>query len=116
MNNPPLTHSVKSPSPEGTKVFQLLQEYLQPSITTPPAAVADEINNIATALQTEKSDIEQFLWETWKTFIGLAKQVPHDHPSVDRLVAVVGALTELAPTTIQIWGVCGHLRPRSSVY
>ncbi|KAK2746226.1 hypothetical protein FQN57_003348 [Myotisia sp. PD_48] len=54
--------------------------------------------------EEEGEDIESFLLEAWDTFIELARQIPSDHGSQDRLVDLLKVLTELRPTKVQIWG------------
>ncbi|KAF9888622.1 hypothetical protein FE257_008554 [Aspergillus nanangensis] len=99
------SQTVKSLSDEGLKASNLLDTYCQPSNNTTPASVAEEINRLAQGiLHSAEPDIEEFLWEVWKVFITIAKQIPSDHESQERLVGVIAALTELCPTTIQIWG------------
>ncbi|GES64670.1 hypothetical protein ATEIFO6365_0009015900 [Aspergillus terreus] len=88
-----LSNNLKSPSNNGARLFESLAAYLQPSSTTPAATIADEINQSALSqLGSAEPDIEPFLWEIWKLFITIARQIPPDHPSQDRLVDVVQAL------------------------
>lgn len=92
--------------------FETLVEYLQPSSTTSPTAAAQSIDNLTPMKRTfigtsfgNKEEPEGHMWEIWGLFIAISKQVPHDHPSMDRLVALVYALAELPPTTVKIWTV-----------
>lgn len=92
--------------------FETLVEYLQPSSTTSPTAAAQSIDNLTPMKRTfigtsfgKKEEPEGHMWEIWGLFIAISKQVPHDHPSMDRLVALVYALAELPPTTVKIWTV-----------
>ncbi|KAG2420008.1 hypothetical protein HFD88_004805 [Aspergillus terreus] len=90
-----LSNNLKSPSSNGARLFESLAAYLQPSTTTPAATIADEINQSALSqLRSAEPDIEPFLWEIWKLFIAIARQIPPDHPSQDRLVDVVQALED----------------------
>lgn len=94
------------------KLFDILNEYLQPSSTTTPTVAAQGIDALTPMKRPDLADgkrkqsPESFLWEIWETFIAIAKQIPHDHPSQDRLVEVVKALSELPPKTVEIWTVC----------
>ncbi|RHZ63634.1 DUF3632 domain-containing protein [Aspergillus thermomutatus] len=88
------------------RIFDILNDYLQPSSTIPPSEAAQALDALTpkASAQEEDSDLESFLWSIWGTVIDIAKQVPHDHPSQDRLVDLIHALTELPPTTVSIWG------------
>lgn len=92
------------------KVFDILNDYLQPSNSTAPVDAARGIDNL-TPMKRDLGDgeakegAEAFLWEIWEIFITIARQIPHDHPSQDRLVALIQALTTLPPTTVRIWQV-----------
>jgi hypothetical protein len=102
-----LESRAESDSPE-QHIFNILNDYLQPSSTTPPRETAQAINALtpkAGSTPEESPDLEDFLWYTWGTIIKVAKQIPHNHPSQDRLVDLIHALTELPPTTVSIWGV-----------
>ncbi|RLL96285.1 hypothetical protein CFD26_106374 [Aspergillus turcosus] len=90
------------PNSTEQRIFDILNDYLQPSSTTPPSEAARAIHAL-TPTQEENSDLEDFLWSTWGTIIQIAKQIPHDHPSQDRLVDLIHALAELPPTTVSIW-------------
>lgn len=105
-----LSNNLKSPSNNGARLFESLAAYLQPSNTTPAATIADEINQSALSqLRSAEPDIEPFLWEIWKLFIAIARQIPPDHPSQDRLVDVVQALVDIPPTTIRLWEASEHV-------
>lgn len=93
------------------KLFDILNEYLQPSSTTTPAVAAQGIDALTPMKRPDPGDgkkkesPESFLWEIWGMFIEIAKQIPHEHPSQDRLVKVIIALRELPPTSLEIWTV-----------
>ncbi|GAQ09484.1 hypothetical protein ALT_6805 [Aspergillus lentulus] len=98
-------------SPEH-RIFNILNDYLQPSSTTPPREAAQAIHALTPktgSTPEENSELEDFLWYTWGTIIKVAKQIPHNHPSQDRLVDLIHALTELPPTTVSIWGSENYL-------
>jgi hypothetical protein len=89
-------------------IFNILNDYLQPSSTTAPSEAAQAIHALtpkAGSTQEENNDLENFLWSTWGAIIKIAKQIPHNHPSQDRPVDLIHALTELPPTTVSIWSV-----------
>ena len=93
------------------ELFDILNECLQPSSTTTPTAAAQGIDALTPMKRPDpgggkkKESLESFLWEIWGMFIEIAKQIPHDHPSQDRLVKVIIALRELPPTSVEIWTV-----------
>lgn len=105
--------SLQDPNPWRVeqKAFDILNEYLQPASTTPPEAAAQGIDSLAPMKRARPDEVqdkespESFLSEIWSLFIAVAKQVPHDHPSQDRLVNLVKALCAMPPTEVQIWGV-----------
>lgn len=92
------------------KTFDLLNEYLQPDSAI-SASTAARIMDALTPAKREAAGAknvehpESFLFETWETFIEIAKQIPHDHPSQDRLIQLLAELTKLSPTEVEIWGV-----------
>lgn len=105
--------SLQDPNPWRVeqKAFDILNEYLQPASTTRPEAAAQGIDGLAPMKRAgpdegqDKESPESFLSEIWGLFIAVAKQIPHDHPSQDRLVNLVKVLCAIPPTEVQIWGV-----------
>ncbi|THC99815.1 hypothetical protein EYZ11_000745 [Aspergillus tanneri] len=93
---------LKCKSNTANDVFNILGDFVQPTSSTTPAAIAESIDRLKPSLPG--NDLESFLWETWVVFITVAEQIPHDHCSQDRLVEVIDALTQLPSTTVQIWG------------
>ncbi|KAF3479836.1 uncharacterized protein GIQ15_06812 [Arthroderma uncinatum] len=114
--------SLRLPSLEGgdpwivhQKLFDILNEYLQPTSSTISSAAAKEIDSLTPKKRQglgssddakPKEDYESFLMETWGTFIEIARQIPSEHASQDRLVELVKALSELPATNAEIWGLC----------
>ena len=91
-------------------LFEVLNGYLQPGSCTAPSAAAKEIDDLTPDKRQSdggkpKEDHESFLLEIWESIIEIAKQIPSDHASQDRLVELIKALTELPATEIEIWGV-----------
>ncbi|KAM5444714.1 hypothetical protein MferCBS31731_000169 [Microsporum ferrugineum] len=95
------------------KLFDILSEYLQPASSTAPSAAAKEIDSLtpkkrqgldASDDAKPKEDYESFLLEIWNSLIEVARQIPSDHASQDRLVELVKALRELPSTNAEIWG------------
>lgn len=92
--------------------FDTLVQYLQPSSSISPTAAAQSIDSLTPMKRTftgtsfgTKEEPESHMWEIWGLLIAVSKQVPHEHPSMERLVALVYALAELPPTTVKIWTV-----------
>jgi hypothetical protein len=81
------------------KVFSILDAYLQPSsaISTPTAA--EEIDKLFPPASVDYTA----LLHLWDLVIMVVEQIPWQHPSQDRLVALIKALRDLPdPTTIAI--------------
>lgn len=102
-------HGTDNPRNPELELFIILQDYLESVDVKSAAAVAQNINDLIPTRRTGHShldysdDVEKFLWCTWSIFIHVAKQVSHNHPSQDRLVELIRALTCLAPTMVEIW-------------
>ncbi|KAK6812549.1 hypothetical protein RU639_011692 [Aspergillus parasiticus] len=101
-----LSSRIESPSEQEKKIFAILDEYAQPSCSTTASATAQSIHEFAAPLlsDSQADGLENLLWQFWNIVINVAKQIPCDSPSQERLVELVKALTEIPPTTIQIWG------------
>lgn len=95
------------------KTFNILEEYLQPHSKTSPKKAACSIDNLTPMKRPDQEDgkemehPESFMWETWGTFEKIAKQIPSNHPSMERLAQLVKSLSLLPPTTVTIWTVSG---------
>lgn len=78
------------------KRFEILNEYLQPDSTTLPFAVAEAIDQLHPDIRpddgTRKEHVGAYHANTWDMFMDVARQIPHDHPSMGRLVEVVVAI------------------------
>ncbi|KAK4977511.1 hypothetical protein LTR66_003915 [Elasticomyces elasticus] len=91
------------------KTFDILNSYLQPCSTMSALAAAQGIDALTPAKRPDQGDgkeieeAESYLWETWGTFIEIAKQIPCDHVSMDRLVELVNSLSSLPPTIVTVW-------------
>ena len=94
--------------PERT-IFAILKEYLQPTSATTPTAAAKAIDHFRPAkrpdcgVKVEPDDA--FVPNLWDLFMDIARQIPSDHESQDRLVKLVDALRQLPSTVENIWGV-----------
>ncbi|KAB8259245.1 hypothetical protein BDV32DRAFT_59714 [Aspergillus pseudonomiae] len=101
-----LSSRIESPSERENQLFAILNEYAQPSSSITASAAAQSIHGFASPLLSDSNadSLENLLWQFWTIVINIAKQIPCDSPSQERLVELVKALTEIPPTTIQIWG------------
>ncbi|OGM48027.1 hypothetical protein ABOM_002679 [Aspergillus bombycis] len=101
-----LSSGIESPSERENQLFAILNEYAQPSSSTTASAAAQSIHGFAAPLLSDSNadSLENLLWQVWNIVINVAKQIPCDSPSQERLVELVKALTDIPPTTIQIWG------------
>jgi hypothetical protein len=88
----------EKPWPVGQKIFDILNDCLQPSSTTSVSVAASKINELLPVNRSdegEKESSDQFLWEFWGLVYTLAEQIPARHPSMDTLASFVKALRDL---------------------
>ncbi|RJE23919.1 hypothetical protein PHISCL_03735 [Aspergillus sclerotialis] len=87
--------------PNGLQIFTKLNEYLKPSSKTPASTTAQSISDLTPLKPPTKDDkgeqneLDNFLYAFWEMLIEISKQIPHDHPSQDRLFSVVEALSKI---------------------
>lgn len=97
------------------KIYAILKEYLQPDSTTAPETAAKGIDQFLPAkrpdLGVKIEPVGAFLPNLWDLFMDIARQIPSDHESQDRLVKLVDALSQLPSTVEIIWGVCSLSLP-----
>ncbi|KAH7882960.1 hypothetical protein F5I97DRAFT_1978005 [Phlebopus sp. FC_14] len=93
-------------------MFDVLSDYLQPSSTMSPITAAEQFNFCFPLNRTDgengegKESEDSFLWELWSLVLRVAQQVPHRHPSQDRLAQWVKALVDFPiETRANIGGV-----------
>ncbi|KAL1624275.1 hypothetical protein SLS56_007977 [Neofusicoccum ribis] len=80
------------------RIVDILTEYLQPAFPSLPTDSALQLTELFHLNQTEqKSNPEGFLWQAWDIIFRTGEQVPHNHASQARLVALIAALRD-APT------------------
>jgi hypothetical protein len=98
------------------RYFVILREYLQPDSTISAEDAAKSIDKLTpspknpvkqpggnTGPAKDLTDSENHLWDFWGVVDACAKQIPHNHPSQDRLIKLVEALRNLPETRIRIW-------------
>ena len=86
------------------KAFDIVAAYLQldsSASATETAASLDALTPLKRQLsEGEKAEqLESFLLEFWETYVVIVRQVPHDHPSQERLVELVKELSR-QPTAL----------------
>ena len=90
------------------KMFDILNEYLQPSSALSVSEAALKINSLFTLHRPEqegKVEPAGFLWETWVLFLTVAEQLPMDSSAQGKLASLVGALRDVPSETVaNIWG------------
>ena len=98
------------------KIFDTLDEFLQPSSTLATSATARVLDNLfpTNRSQEDQPDGEQreeagsFLWHMWDVFHQVARQLPHASLAQDRLAALVKELSHLSSQTpvisLKAWG------------
>lgn len=87
--------------------FKIMDGYLQPSTATSAADAARAASELA---PKSEEGMEDFLWTFWRDFIGVAEQIPYDHPAQDQLARVVRELSLLPDAGIKVWDVSRSLR------
>ena len=89
------------------KVFTILNYHLQNNKYTSATEAATDLDELTPMKREARGEdaehLESFLWKTWGTFIEIAKQIPHDHPSQAKMVQIIKALTTLPAVEIEIW-------------
>ncbi|KAI5864382.1 hypothetical protein GGS23DRAFT_596014 [Durotheca rogersii] len=88
----------------GLEVLGIFAPYLRPDSTASAASAASAISSFTLA-QTDsgRSLDDGFLFGLWDSVVGVAEQVPHDHPAQDRVVSVLRELTLLPDTGVAVW-------------
>jgi hypothetical protein len=89
------------------KAFDIVAAYLQPDSSasaTETAASLDALTPLKRQLsEGEKAEqLESFLLEFWETYVVIARQVPHDHPSQERLVELAKELNRQPTASIEV--------------
>ncbi|KAL2758959.1 hypothetical protein ACRALDRAFT_1062048 [Sodiomyces alcalophilus JCM 7366] len=95
-----LSSQPEDQTPDGLNAFNSIKTFLEPGSTVSADATASSV--VATMLPTsldpeQKADA---LWSLYNVLIGMAKQIPHDHPALVKLVRVVDRLARSTKTTV----------------
>lgn len=84
--------------------FQVLQDYFRTAGNT--AAATRAAQAVASRVPKDEDDaVEGFLWTFWADVTEVAKQIPHDDPAQDKLVAVVRELRLLPDAGVKVGNV-----------
>lgn len=88
------------------QAFDRISDYVQPDSPITPDQVAHQLNSLTPGQRVlqdgeEAEDPISFLLEFWEIFVTIARQVPYDHPSQERLVELITGLGELASQSDQ---------------
>lgn len=79
--------------------FTIVDNYLQPdsTITAHDAALQmNELTPMSREARGEESETpDSWCLEVWGTFSEIVKQIPHDHPSQDKMIDFIKALKDL---------------------
>lgn len=103
--------TLQQKTPEGKTlisepVFNIFQAHLQPANNLSASQAALSLANLAPKPNDgEKTLSDGFFFELWNSVIGVAEQIPHDHPAQDSLVKVMRELTLLPDTGLTVWDV-----------
>lgn len=86
------------------QAFEMISDYVQPGSPISPGQAALQLNSLIPGQRPlqEGEEVEEpasFLLEFWETLVSIARQILFDHPSQDRLVELVAALSELSSET-----------------
>ncbi|KGO41177.1 Protein of unknown function DUF3632 [Penicillium expansum] len=81
------------------KYFMILNDYLQPASQVSAAKAAAGINELTPINREAKGEEaehpESWCLEFWGTVSEVVKQIPHDHPSQDKMVEIMKELKNL---------------------
>lgn len=88
--------------------FDIIAPYLRQEGTVSAASIAAQVDSLTPGKrQTSDEEVEgtaSFLLEFWEMFIGIAKQLPYNDPSQDRLMALTKELEVLTTPSSEVRG------------
>ncbi|KAI1101796.1 hypothetical protein F4804DRAFT_314912 [Jackrogersella minutella] len=85
-------------------VFSIFNIFLQSGSSISAAQAAVAISKLAPEPSGDKKTLEDgFFFGLWRSIIGVAEQIPYDHPGQDKLVKVMRELTLLPDSGISVW-------------
>lgn len=90
---------------DSATAFNSIKTFLEPGSTASAEATASSILAMLPA-SPPPADGSDELWSLYNVLIGIAKQIPHDHPALVKLVRVVDRLGRSPKTTFTRQDVC----------
>ncbi|OTA80958.1 hypothetical protein M434DRAFT_85860 [Hypoxylon sp. CO27-5] len=85
-------------------ILNIFKDYLQSKSSVSAEQVAIDISRLAPDPNGDEPPLDdRFFFELWENIIGIAEQIPYDHPALDKLVKVMRELTLLPDTGIKVW-------------
>ncbi|ROT41179.1 hypothetical protein SODALDRAFT_330891 [Sodiomyces alkalinus F11] len=94
-----LSYQPDEHAPDGTNAFDSIKSFLEPGSTATAEATGSSILSKLPA-GPAPADGSDALWSLYNVLIGIAKQIPHDHPALVKLVRVVDRLGRSPKTTV----------------
>ncbi|KAH8691611.1 hypothetical protein BGW36DRAFT_388649 [Talaromyces proteolyticus] len=111
MANTSLRLSLEDDDPTSSqqKIFDILNEVLQPDSITSLEDAAKRLDNLhpdRRPTESEQEDPSNFIYVFFQPFHTVAKQIPNTHPSQDKLAALVNTIQNLPSRPIHVngWG------------
>ncbi|PGH21296.1 hypothetical protein AJ80_03346 [Polytolypa hystricis UAMH7299] len=114
MSNQPLTLSLEDEIalPIQHTIFTFLTNLLQADTSASADSTASALDQLHPDKHAEedsgldKQSAADFIYSFWEPFHTIARQIPHDHVAMDKLVAVIKALKDLPPRQVHVegWG------------
>ncbi|KAI0112819.1 hypothetical protein F4776DRAFT_342846 [Hypoxylon sp. NC0597] len=85
-------------------ILNIFKDYLQSRSPVSAEQVALDISKLAPKPSGDEAPLnDRFFFELWENIIGIAEQIPYDHPALDKLVKVMRELTLLPDIGIKVW-------------
>lgn len=100
------------------KYFMILNDYLQPASQVSAAKAAAGINELTPMNREAKGEEaehpESWCLEFWGTVSEVVKQIPHDHPSQDKMVEIMKELKNLPGVEVVFYKTVLNISPSFS--
>ncbi|KAJ5773241.1 hypothetical protein N7457_008137 [Penicillium paradoxum] len=89
------------------RYLEIINDYLQPDSQISASDAATGVNKLTPmsrkARGEEVETPESWCLEVWSTFSEIVKQIPHDHPSQDKMVEFIKALKALPGVEVKLY-------------
>ena len=89
------------------EVIRVLNSTLTPGNPISPSEAATALDRLCSQDYAARGQAGSFVWWFWDLVHDLARQIPYDSPQQDTLAAVIKALHDLPPKTVDLgesWG------------